>query len=303
MTNRNSNIGPKNVSKNFNLAIGDVAILQAVQQFRFLRREHLSLLTGRDPKRVHRRLLKLVQNGLLSTTRLPQQKHIYSIGRAGRAVLVGEGIIVGDLPGLRLRVHELKELFLKHEMLIVDHHVLLVLAGKTSTLRLVDWREGRDIFDTVTITDSAGVRKLPVRPDAFFTIEDTLRDQERNRFHFFLEVDRSTMPHIRLREKLHAYWRYREQGLHANKFGIQSFRVLTVTLTEARARNLRNLAKTILPEGARKNFLFASADSYSFQEPSGVFGNICFSARDTDPRGAHPLVPQTEHALANRARA
>lgn len=277
--------------KGFALAAGDLAILEAVHRFRFLRREHLSLITGRDPKRVHRRLLKLVQNGLLATTRLPQQKHIYSIVRPGLDVLVSVGAIVGDRPGRRLRVHELKELFLKHEMLIVDHHVMLFLAGKAGHLHLNKWQEGRGLFDSVTVLDSGGTRKLPVRPDAFFTIEDTRRDEGKNRFHFFLEVDRSTMTHAAFKEKIRGYWHYRERGLHARKFGIRSFRVVTVTLTAARARNLRDLAATIVPEGARKHFLFVATDNYSLQDPGGVFGNICLSPRDHGERGAHPLIP------------
>src|ERR1700674_2191360 len=195
--NSQNNIEPKarRGTKGFAEAKGDLAILSTVYEYRFMRREHLSLLTARHPKRLHRRLLQLVQNGYLATTRLPQQKHIYSIGRTGLSVLVAEGIVSGDLSSQRLRVYELKELFLKHEMLIVDHHILFALAGKTSPLRLVDWQEGRWLFDSVVIADSDGGKKLPVRPDAFFTIEDTRRDEKRNRFHFFLEIDRSTMPH------------------------------------------------------------------------------------------------------------
>ncbi len=122
-------------TEGFALTKGDLAILSAVYEYRFVHREHLSLLTGRHPKRLHRRLLKLVQNRYLTTTRLPQQKHIYSIGRAGLPVLVAHGMISGDLSRERLRVNERKELFLKHEMLIVDHHILFTLAGKKSGLQ------------------------------------------------------------------------------------------------------------------------------------------------------------------------
>ena len=119
-------------TKSFALAEGDLAILSAVHEYRFLRREHLSQLTGRDPKRLHRRLLKLVANGYLATIRLPQQKHIYSLGRAGIGVLIAEGVIKDETAFRRIRTSELKELFLKHEMMIVDLHreaVGQVLAG------------------------------------------------------------------------------------------------------------------------------------------------------------------------------
>jgi hypothetical protein len=265
-----------------------------VHEFRFLRREHLSVLTGRDPKRVNRRLAKLVDHSMLAVTRLPQQKHIYSIGHAGLPVLVTQGIISGNVSAQRLRTYELKELFLKHEMLIVDHHVLLVLAGKTGPIRLVQWKEGRELFDSVLVRDSGGGKKLPVRPDAFFTMEDDRRDEGMNRFSFVLEVDRSTMPHKNFSEKILAYWHYREQGLHAKKWGIKGFRVLTVTLTEARARNLCDLAAAILPERARKHFLFTSAENYALDGPGPILGAIWSSARDDRHQDKHPLIPEPQ---------
>lgn len=287
----------------FALADGDLAILKEVHEYRFLRRDHLSLLTGRDPKRLHRRLVKLLQHGYLLAIRLPQQKHIYSIGRAGLPVLVAEGIIAGNLSDQRLRVSELKELFLKHEMLVVDHHVLLTLASRNSNLRLISWREGRGLFDSVTVLDSGDGKLLPVRPDAFFSIEDTRRDEGKNRFHFFLEIDRSTMPHTAFKEKIRAYWQYREHGLHARKHGIKSFKVLTVTLTLARARNLCDLAATMLPEGARKHFLFTGRDNYSLRDPQGIFDDICLSPRGGGEGMKYPLIPEPEGSLKRTAKA
>jgi hypothetical protein len=301
--NKRNNIEPeaRNGTKGFAFAKGDLAILRAVHEYRFLRREHLSLLTGRDPKRLHRRLLKLVQDGYLATTRLPQQKHIYSLGRAGIVALVTEGVIKDETAFKRIRTSELKELFLKHEMMIVDQHVMLRLAEAAGEVRLVHWEEGRGLFDSVIVVDRQGFLKLPIRPDAFFTIEDTRRDDGKNRFHFFLEIDRSTMPHTAYREKLRAYRHYREQGLHAKKLGIKSFRVLTVTLTGARARNLRDLAGVMLPEGARKHFLFTAADNYSLQDPKPIFGDIYLSPRDNGQDVTYPLIPEPESSLKRTA--
>ena len=283
--------------KGFSLVAGDMTVLKAVSEFRFLLREHLSALTGRSAKRLHRRLLALVKNGYLLVTRLPQQKHIYSLGRAGITALVTEGAIKDGADVRRIRTSELKELFLKHEMMIVDQHVTLRLAERVGDLRLIRWEEGRGLFDSVIVTDHRGFIKLPVRPDAFFTLEDTRRDEGKNRFHFFLEIDRSTMPHTAFREKLRAYRHYREQGLHAKKLGIQSYRVLTVTLTGTRAHNLRDLAGAMLPEGARKHFLFTAMDNYSLRDPNSIFGDIYLSARDRGQDVTYPLIPEPESSL------
>jgi len=107
--------------------------------------------------------------------------------------------------------------------------------------------------------------------------------------HFFLEADRSTMPQARLKDKLSAYWHYLEQGLHSQKYGIRSFRVVVVTVTVARARNLCDLAAEVLPERARKYFLFTSLDHFSGETSAPLAVPIYISPRDGGV-SAQPLV-------------
>ena len=216
----------------FVLVSGDLEIFKLIYDYRLLRREHLSALMQRSAKRLHRRLLRLAQNGYLTTIRLPQQKHIYGLGRAALPPLVEQGIAEEGILAQRFRAHELKELFLKHEMMIVDIHVMLTLAGRGSHLRPYAWREGRELHDSVTVAGHAGIHKLPIRPDAFFSIKDSRRATRIKRVHFFLEADRSTATQTRFKDKIHAYWHYLKQGLHAKKFGIKNFRVITVTIIE-----------------------------------------------------------------------
>jgi hypothetical protein len=108
------------------------------------------------------------------------------------------------------------------------------------------------------------------------------------------------MPHTAFKEKIRAYWQYREQGLHARKHGIKSFKVLTVTLTEARARNLCDLAATMLPEGARKHFLFTGTDNGSLLDPKAVFEDICLSPRGGGEGMKYPLIPEPQGSLKTR---
>ena len=235
---------------------GDVEIFRLVYHYRLLRIDHLNALTGRSARRLHRRLFRLRERGYLTSIRLPQQMHIYTLGIKAVPVLIEHGIAEPALLGERLRTHELKELFLKHELMIVDVHVALACATRGGKLTLGGWREGKDLYDSVTIFDHAGAVKLPIRPDAFFTLQDG--EPDRRQIHYFLEADRSTMSQARLTDKLRAYWHYLEQGLHVKKHAIKSFRVVTVTVTEARATNLCTLAATFLTERARKYFLFTS---------------------------------------------
>jgi hypothetical protein len=226
------------VLEGFQLTAGDVEILKLVLEFRLLRIDHLAALTGRSYKKLHGRLFKLVGRRYLSRIELPLQKHIYVLGKAGVPVLVEQGLAPKELLEWRLRHHELKELFLKHQMMVVDFHTALAVAAGDGPVKLVAWKEGQALWNTVSVRIDGAREELPVRPDAFFTLEDTTRPAGQNQVHFFLEADRSTTTHRRFERKLTAYWHYFQDGGHTAKHGIRTFRVVAVTLTAERARNL-----------------------------------------------------------------
>ncbi len=145
------------------------------------------------------------------------------------------------------------------------------------------------------------VQKLPIRPDAFFTIEDRGRLEGERRGHFFLEADRSTATHTRFKEKIQAYWHYLEQELHAAKFGIKTFRVLTMTLTEARVEYLSALAASLLPQRGGKHYLFTSLKKFSLEDPAPVFSEIYFSPRPGGANVRYPLIPPPKPSQTDAA--
>jgi hypothetical protein len=275
----------------FVLASGDSEIFRLLYEYRFLRREQMSVLIGRDPKRLHRRLLKLVDAGYLTSKKLPQQKHIYGLAKAGQRALVEEGRAGPDLLDKRFRLHELSEYFLKHEMMIADVHVILSLAGRSGALKLISWREGRGLHDSVTVAGHDGVEKSPFRPDAFFALKDSRRNEGQDLMHFFLEADRSRENHPDFGEKIPVYWHYLQQGLHEKQFGIKSFRMITVTITDERARKLAKCVAELVPQGAWKYFLFTSCKNFSLDNPAPIFDDICLrpGGSETDHL-RYPLV-------------
>ena len=85
---------------------------------------------------------------------------------------------------------------------------------------------------------------VPIRPDALFTIA---APDGKWRSHFFLEADRGTMAHSRMREKIAGYIAYFHQRLHLKKYeGMKVFRVLTATITGGRAEELAKEYATIM---------------------------------------------------------
>jgi len=229
---------------------------------------------SRSYKKVHGRLFKLVQNRFLARIEFRFQKHIYVIGRVGIEVLVEQGIASRELIEFRLRHQELKELFLQHQLLLVDLRCILELACRGTSIRLATWREGKFLWDRVVTWRDRERVELPVCPDAFFVLEDGSRPEGRNRLNFFLEADRATSTHKRFQQKLIAYRQYLEDGRHTKKYGIKTFRVVTFTLTEQRAQALSAAARDVLPENAFKYFLFSSVQGLSIGDPKRILTDI-----------------------------
>lgn len=110
--------------------------------------------------------------------------------------------------------------------------------------------------------------------------------------HFFLEADRSTATHKRFQQKLVAYSRYHQQGRHTAKYGITSFRVITITPTIKRAENLCATANTLLPKGISKFYYFAPLLDDYFVNPIRIFDDIFLSPRDYKRRVRYCLFPR-----------
>jgi WD40 repeat protein len=97
----------------------------------------------------------------------------------------------------------------------------------------------------------------------------------------------------RFQNKLIAYWQYLKDELHTKKYGIKTFRVVTLTLTKHRARNLCAAAREVLPAEALKYFLFAQIDGLSLANPTPILSEMFVCPRDSaDAEVCHRLVPQ-----------
>lgn len=273
----------------FLLTPDDVTIFKLVYEFRFLTIDHLAALTTRHPKRLHRRIARLLDLHYLARIVMPAHKHIYTTGTQAIPILVEYGIAPDTALDTRTRHHELKDFFLKHELFISDIHAALAIATTASqSIQLTSWKQGQELFDTVAFTHQGKSCRLPVRPDGFFTLQDTSRPAERSKVHFFLEADRSTATHTRFADKITAYWHYFQNGLHEKKYGIKTFRVVTITLTPERAANLCDLARSLVPAPAHKFYLFSSCNQFSLATPSAILRDIFITPKATT---AQPLIP------------
>ncbi|SRR5579871_30875 len=225
----------------FQLVESDLALLQHVHELRLATIEHLAALSGRSYKQTQKRLAKLEERRYLACLARRPQKHVYAIGSAGIPVLIEHGYAPQEIAGQRLRQTELKELGIRHAVFVADIHVKVLQLTNTQAYTLPRWTEGPSLWDRVTSSSNV---IIPIRPDALFTIASPTGE----RAHFFLEADRGTMAHSRMREKITGYAAYFHQRLHSKKYeGMKVFRVVTITETLGRAEGLRSEFRSMMP--------------------------------------------------------
>jgi hypothetical protein len=235
----------------FELQDSDIELLNYVFQLRLATVDHLSALSGRSVRALWGRLLKLKERRYLAPVARMMQKHVYGIGSAGVAALTEYGYAPQDVADKRLRHRELSEIGIRHSLFVADIHAHLILLTRDGPVRLSRWQEGRALWDSVVAR--GGAAPIPVRPDAYFVLQDTRRPIRKDEVHVFLEADRSTMAHSRMAAKITGYLAYYEQGLHARKYpGMASFLVATVTQTRARAEELRSDLRDLIPHSAKR---------------------------------------------------
>lgn len=284
----------------------DVDILKLIHDYRLLRIEQIVALTGRTYTRIHRRLKGLFDAGFLKRRELPQKKDIYYIARPGLAVLLSHGRVSDEQAERRSREHELKPATLDHEMMIADIHIALELATREGPMKITLWDEGEAIRDTFDVTDSGGTRRVTINPDALFRLKDTRRPESGNSRIFFLEADRSSMLIVpregsqRFRDKIERYCSWIDTGRPFKTYDVQTFRVVTVTLTRERRDNLSADTEAFLTDNGRikqnKFFLFGSQNDTP-ADPQAILTPMFRRPGDPNPQPLFPpLAEKAERA-------
>jgi DNA-binding HxlR family transcriptional regulator len=252
-------------------------ILQDLAAHKFLDSKHILALHPEMKERsLQSRLHLLFHGGLVERppsqfTYFQKAAHIvYSLTKKG-AELVSQNKGIVDQPR---QPKDAGVSFLQHSLMISNFKTVLELALKeTGHSKLSAWREPK-VIDAIY----SGGERLPIAPDAFFTIED-----EDCLMNFFLEADRSTMAFERMMKKFKGYWDWRAEGRHKEKLGISNFRVLTVALTEDRKESIRKIAKKADDsQNGSEMFWFACENSYNLEHPETILQPIWKTPKNED---------------------
>jgi hypothetical protein len=271
------------IRKRLQVSAYDSQIFRYLFEHRMLRIDHFVLLTDRSYEALKHRLADLAGAGYLTCKKRRFQKHIFALDRGAVAHLVEQGIAPKEALTDRIRHGELKDLFLDHFMMIVDFHVALAIAGAATDFKIATWRQGEELKDYVSFRQKGGLQRLCVWPDAFFILEDNRTPARFHPLAFCYEAARQRQSR-RDRDKIVGYLHYFQQGRHRKKYQVDTFRVITETLTKARALNLCKLAGELLPRPARKFYLFTSLEDFSPADPETLLRTIATTPHDLKRR-------------------
>jgi DNA-binding Lrp family transcriptional regulator len=261
------------------LTARDREILRHVRRHRFLRSSHIVSLLGGSRQHVIRRLQLLFHHGYLERPRAQidyfhrggSQSIAYGLGNKGARWLARE-LSLPHRADWGASNRTIGRLFLEHALLTSEIMVTLEVACRRhGQLRLLAAEElplpkgiqgKREPFRwNVRLADGT---KVGLIPDRVFGLELTHPGKDPIRAYFFLEADRATMPVVRpklsrssIHRKLLAYEATWSQGLHRSLWGFHRFRVLTVTTSPGRVKNLVEACRSL----TRGQGLFLGTDA------------------------------------------
>jgi hypothetical protein len=257
----------------------DAGIIASVLRYRFSPTSELVRLVGGNEDVVLRRLRKLWEWGFINRFAFPgirtHSEFIYYLDSPASLELLSERRGLEIHPQMREELQNNRDKdyasaathgqhmqlgFLKHALMISRMHFLLEMACRKSARRieLASWSQGGELARRkVELPKVTSARKgnqyvweeqdeterVPVEPDALFSLRFTDRRPEEQLAHFFFEADRGTMVASDMLKKLRGYYHLiKRQKRHAEMFGVHPVRsVLIETTSEQRGKRLMEL--------------------------------------------------------------
>ena len=262
----------------------DIEILLAVFRHRFLRSTHIAALVGGGQGLI-RRLGVLYHHHFLDRPReqiefyqyAGSKPMVYAIGNRGADLLAEAFAVPRGKIDWTSKNRDIGPIFLDHTLLVADVMVAFEAAcQKSGRVRLIRAdeilkhapeatrrRKNPLKWNVPTIYGGQNIT-LGLVPDKIFGLQYLDKPEGKSRAYFFLEADRATMPVMRTDIRQTSFYRkmvgYHEtwkQGLHTTVYGIKNFRVLTVTSSSARVKNLIEANKQLTEGQGSRMFLFS----------------------------------------------
>jgi hypothetical protein len=267
----------------------DHEIIRVVSQHRVISSDDLQLLVSGSNQTILRRLQKLFHHGYLDRPRSQRQpgyggRMVYALGQKGAELLAKES---GRRPTADWseKNRQLGASYLEHALMVSRFQAALRFALQTHGSAAVErWIADGLIRDSVSVEHEASTERIPIAPDAFFTLRLLNEPEGRNCIHAFVEADRGTMTTKRFLLKMHGYWHYWRSGRPEEQFGIKNFLVITVTRTTERSASLCSTTGDIDAPRHRglRMFLFGSEQKYAAGNSLRILEPIWATPADND---------------------
>lgn len=219
----------------------DIEIIKAVHEYRVLTTQQLKALFFPSMHQAYNRLQALYNHQFIDrrfqgvATDKMNTPILYVLDIRGAELLRSElGLDVEWHPSQ----NQVSVQFLEHMMAISEVRIAISLnCRQMSELELLHWSGEADMkagYDRVTIRLDTGKQKyVSLIPDSYFILSTP-----HGKSHCFLELDRGTMTVKRFKEKGFAYQQYYKSGIYQERYQTRSLRILTVTSSQNRAKNL-----------------------------------------------------------------
>jgi Replication-relaxation len=224
----------------------------------------------RTKREILRRLQMLYHHGYVQRHKLSDGESIaYALGNKGADELVLYYGIDRQKIDWTTKNREAGERYIRHGLMVSRFRHAIELTLRQLPGAALDFWEPSGVFKAPVQYEDAvrtreGLRTQLVDgvviPDGLFKVTGGGKP-----IHYFLEADRSTMSNARYLAKLKSYFAFYSTYVHDHDgkqpSGITQMRVLTITLSEERKKNLRKIAQEVSPQ-AKELFWFACERSY-----------------------------------------
>lgn len=242
----------------------DKQVIKAVNDYRLLKASHIQALFFGSKSTAQYRLFRLFQHGFLQRQFAPvvtgsvvTTSPLYTLGARGAQLLVEE---FGYTPQqLRVPKKDFSWTFVEHLLHINEFRLAIELAARTHEWTIEVWEDERTFraeTDYVSVRGADGSRRdKPVLPDGYFRLATP-----RGRAHFFLEVDRGREAESAFKPQIQVYEAYTASGQYQARYSQKSLRIIVVTTTD---RRLRNLMQVTAKSGGDGKYWFTTFSQVS----------------------------------------
>lgn len=261
--------------------------LHAIHRHQALRASQVAALAGADPATVGSDLRGLCDQGLLSAVRVPR-------GHGGAVIeeaflLSGAGLLALQRAGLappgRASQRPHGPYALAHDLERNQLGVVLERLDADGALVLERWTTARTALGFAAhLPEKGTLVRVPLVADAFAVVRRGGRSDG-----LLVEVDMGSVSLARMKAKYAGYVRWWQGGGPLRRFGLRSLRVLTLTSTPARLRQLLDSAAEATCGQGMKLLWFGTLDLLSADAPEAFLGPVW--VRGDAPGARHALWP------------